>query len=167
MSLATRLTDLALRVATEAKQLRTLINGNAPSLAALTTVEKSNLVAAINEIAAAASGAGHIDDSSTSTTTAWSSSKTSSEIAAATAALVDAAPGALDTLNELAAALGDNPNFATELSAAVAARVRYDAAQTLTAPQQAQARTNIGAVATADVGNTDTDFVATFEAGLV
>lgn len=32
------------------------------------------------------------------------------------AALVDSAPGTLDTLNELAAALGDDPNFATTVS---------------------------------------------------
>jgi len=36
------------------------------------------------------------------------------------AAFVDAAPGALDTLNELAAALGDDPNFATTVLNAVA-----------------------------------------------
>ena len=34
--------------------------------------------------------------------------------------LVDAAPGALDTLNELAAALGDDPNFATTITNAIA-----------------------------------------------
>jgi hypothetical protein len=43
--------------------------------------------------------------------------------------------------------------------------VRYDA-QVLTAPQQLQARTNIGAVASSDVGNTDEDFVTIFNAGL-
>lgn len=36
------------------------------------------------------------------------------------AALVDTAPGTLDTLNELAAALGDNPNFATDVLAQIA-----------------------------------------------
>jgi hypothetical protein len=36
--------------------------------------------------------------------------------AAAAAALVDSAPGTLDTLNELAASLGDDPNFATTVS---------------------------------------------------
>lgn len=41
-------------------------------------------------------------------------------VAAAIAALVDAAPGTLDTLNELAAALGDDPNFATTLTNALA-----------------------------------------------
>jgi uncharacterized protein YfkK (UPF0435 family) len=33
--------------------------------------------------------------------------------------LVDAAPGTLDTLNELAAALGDDPNFATTIAASI------------------------------------------------
>ena len=32
------------------------------------------------------------------------------------ASLVDSAPGTLDTLNELAAALGDDPNFATTVT---------------------------------------------------
>jgi hypothetical protein len=36
------------------------------------------------------------------------------------AALVDSSPGALDTLNELAAALGDDPNFATTMTNALA-----------------------------------------------
>ncbi len=44
-----------------------------------------------------------------------------------TAAIVDTAPITLDTLNELAAALGDDPNFATTINNALAARVQsYD-----------------------------------------
>ena len=39
--------------------------------------------------------------------------------ASAAAALVDASPATLDTLNELAAALGDDPNFATTVSTAL------------------------------------------------
>lgn len=35
------------------------------------------------------------------------------------AELVDSAPGALDTLNELAAALGDDPNFATTIATSI------------------------------------------------
>lgn len=38
-------------------------------------------------------------------------------------ALVDSAPGALDTLNELAAALGDDPNFATTVTNEIATKV--------------------------------------------
>ena len=37
--------------------------------------------------------------------------------------LVDAAPGTLDTLNELAAALGDDPNFATTVTNSIAGKV--------------------------------------------
>lgn len=43
-------------------------------------------------------------------------------ITAQIAALVDSAPGALDTLNELAAALGDDPNFAASITAAIAGK---------------------------------------------
>lgn len=77
-------------------------------------------------------------------------------VTAAVDALVDGAPGALDTLEELAAALGDDPNFATTVTTALANRVRFDAAQTLTAPQQTQARTNIGAASTAQGTKADT-----------
>ena len=52
MSLATNVSDAMTRIATEAKALRTLINGNASNLAALTTTDKTNLVNAINEVAA-------------------------------------------------------------------------------------------------------------------
>lgn len=41
---------------------------------------------------------------------------------AALAALVDSSPGTLDTLNELAAALGDDPNFATTMTNLLAAK---------------------------------------------
>ena len=39
------------------------------------------------------------------------------------AALVDAAPGTLDTLNELAAALGDDPNYAATTAASIATKL--------------------------------------------
>lgn len=45
------------------------------------------------------------------------------QVAAAVAALVDTAPGTLDTLNELAAALGDDPNFATTVTNSIAGKV--------------------------------------------
>ena len=53
------------------------------------------------------------------------------------------------------------------LTAAIDKRVRFDAAQTLSNTEQTQARNNIGAVASTDIGNTDTDFVALFEAQLI
>ena len=47
---------------------------------------------------------------------------TTAFVAAAIAALVDAAPGTLDTLNELAAALGDDANFASTITTALAGK---------------------------------------------
>lgn len=44
-----------------------------------------------------------------------------------TALLVDSAPGTLDTLNELAAALGDDANFATTMTTALAGKQPLDA----------------------------------------
>ncbi len=53
---------------------------------------------------------------------AYSSAQTDTAIAAAIANLVDASPGALDTLNELAAALGDDANFAATMTTALATK---------------------------------------------
>lgn len=47
---------------------------------------------------------------------------------AAIAALADSAPATLDTLNELAAALGDDPNFATTITNQLSLRTRKFAA---------------------------------------
>lgn len=212
MSLSSNVTDLATRVGTEAKALRTMINGNAADLASLTTTAKSNLVAAINEIEAAVSASSGIDDGVTGTSTTWSSQKITDEDAATLASangytdtavggiditdliddvtpsssttysstkigsdltaainnLVDSAPGTLDTLNELAAALGDDPAFATTVTTALGNRVRTDtAAQGLDSTQQSNARTNIDAASATAVGSTSANYVTTFEAALV
>ena len=52
---------------------------------------------------------------------------TTAFVKAETAALIDSAPGTLDTLNELAAALGDDPNFATTISSSIAGKQPLDA----------------------------------------
>jgi len=44
----------------------------------------------------------------------------------AVSALVDSAPGTLDTLNELAAALGDDPNFATTVATSIGTKWTQD-----------------------------------------
>ena len=149
-SLQVRITDLATRIATEIKSVKTLVNGNAADLSALTTTQKASLVAAINELKTALDALGTpitISDSTSSTTQVWSSSKVASEITAAKNALTNGAAAALDTLSEIAAALGY--------------RLRFDDVQTLTAQQKTQACTNLG------VGEPDTDFVTTFNSGLV
>ncbi|HII1779185.1 TPA: tail fiber protein, partial [Escherichia coli] len=51
-------------------------------------------------------------------------------VMAAIAALVDSSPDALNTLNELAAALGNDPNFATTMTNALAGKQPKDATLT-------------------------------------
>lgn len=141
---------------------------NQGALASLNTTAKTSLVAAINEVLAASGGGVTIDDVTPSLTTVYSSTKTANEISAAIAALVDSAPGTIDTLNELAAALGDDPNFATTVTTALGQRVAVTA-QTFTGGEQTQARTNIGAAAATDLstlqtslGNVEADIVTLY-----
>jgi len=163
-TLVVRISDLATRMATECKSLRTLLNANGADLSALTTTQKASLVAAINELKTALDALGTpitISDSTSSTTQVWSSSKVASEITAAKNALTSGAAAALDTLSELAAALGNDANFASTITTALGYRLRFDAVQTLTTEQKTQACANLG------IGEPDTDFVTTFNSGLV
>lgn len=172
-TLVQRIQDLATAIAVESKAHKTMINGNAATLSALLTTDKSNLVAAVNElktlldqVADDVGDAAVINDAGTGTDVAWSASKIALEIQAAKDALTNGAATALDTLAELAAAIGNDANFASTVTTALGNRVRVDAAQTFTAPQQLQARANIGAQSAAEIGNPDTDFAAVFATGL-
>ena len=163
MTLEARVVALAQAIGTDVKTLTTAVG----SLGSLTTTAKSSLVAAINEIAQAAASATGIDDGVTSGASTWSSSKINSEISGAISDLVGGAGAALDTLKELADALGNDPSFATTIATQIANRVRYDEAQTLTAPQKAQACDNIGAASLVATGDLDRDFAAAYTAAKV
>ncbi|WP_020406556.1 hypothetical protein [Hahella ganghwensis] len=162
MSLQTRIESLVLRIAQEFNTL----NSKTGALASLTTTDKSSLVAAINELQAAVTNGTGIDDANVALTTTYSSSKIVSLLDTLKAEILGGADAAYDTLLEIQQLLQDGTTGLDALLAAVNNRVRFDAPQTLTVPEQTQARSNIGAVATTDVGNTDTDFVAIFEAAL-
>ena len=119
----------------------------------------TSLVAAINAITAQATGL--IDDSATSadTDSTLSASKIYALIAAAKDALLNGAGSALDTLKELADALGNDPNFAATVAMSLANRVAFDVLQNKTVEQQAIAQQNIG------LGDlTNADFVALLNA---
>lgn len=77
-------------------------------------------------------------------------------------ALVDSAPNTLNTLNEIAAAINDDPNFNTTVTTSLGNRLRVDtASQGLTSTQKSNARTNIGLtdaeIKTAYENNSDTN----------
>lgn len=158
MTLQTNLQSLISAVATDIKSLTTK-QGN---LANLTTTEKTNLVGALNELKTAISSvdltALLADTTASATNKTWSIDKIKSEISGSINALVNGAPAALDTLKELADLLSSNDSAINSLVTSVSNRVRFDAAQTLTAEQQAQACTNIG------IGNPETDLAAAYAA---
>ena len=163
MSLQTQLNSFVLRVAEEFNTVK----GRTGTLTALTTTDKSSLVAAINELKAAIVTAVMIDDLQVSTTTTYSSNKVVTLLDALKADILGGADPAYDTLLELQQALQNDQSGIAALTSAIDKRVRFDAAQTLTVLEQQQARTNIGAVAATDIGDVATDFVALFEAALV
>lgn len=178
MSLQTQITALAQLIGDDVEILLAQ-DGN---LASLNTTDKTSLVAAINEVlnstpAGALLAANDLSDVTNAGTARTnldvkSAAEITSEISAAIAAVtlatlgglnqaevdarvqlvVDTAPAALDTLNELAAALGDDPNFSATITAQLSNKVDFGTAQTLTTAQQLQACENIG------VGDPEHDF---------
>ena len=66
-------------------------------------------------------------------------------ISTAVSNLIDGAPSALNTLNEIAAAIADDATFYSTVNDKLDNRVRVDASQTLTSAQKLQARENIDA----------------------
>lgn len=177
-TLATRLSDLATRIASECKSIRTLVNGNASSNVTLITTAKSNLVAAINEVKAQinnsdAAGYAKINDTATSgATITYSVDKIKSEIASTAAATKDAILGgagaAYDTLSELQALIQGEAADITNIMTALGNRLRVDINnQGLTATQKANGRANLDAYGSVELGNPDTDFTVVFANGLV
>lgn len=168
-------------VGTDIKEART----RQGDLTALNTTARSSLVAAINEVRALAmagggggeGGGAPIDDAAGDGDTAvtWSANKIHDEIVARVNALglqlTAGASAALDTFAELAAAMGNDPSFATTIATGLSNRVRFDASQTLSGAQATQARNNIAAASAAAltalvdaIGNPDADFVAVYNA---
>nr|WP_294863973.1 hypothetical protein [uncultured Pseudogulbenkiania sp.] len=152
MSLATQLIAALQLIGADVKALRAADG----SLAALSTTEKSSLVAAINEVLAIAQDAGAINDAAASASSTYSSSKIVSLLASLKSELLGGASAAYDTLKEIEQKLGSEDTAINNLLTAVANRVSFADAQTLTAAQQLQACTNLG------VGDPATDFAAAY-----
>lgn len=166
-----RIIALAQAVGADMKAIRLSIG----DLTALSTTAKSNLVLALNELyatvqAMAGNGGASIDDNAGdgATTVTWSADKIHDTIELAKTTvkndLTAGASAALDTLSELAAALGDDPNFAQTIASGLAMRVRVDAAQTFSAAEKTQGRQNIGAFGAAEIGDPDADLAAAYNA---
>jgi hypothetical protein len=145
LSLQVRLSDLTTAIATDVKQLRTWITGSSTgTLSGLTTTAKSDLVSAINEVKAGSSGAPPAASTSVQgvieiATLAEVATGTDSiravtpegvrqeRVALKAEILGPSVPAALDTLDELAAALADDANFASSVTTSLAGKQPLDA----------------------------------------
>ena len=115
---------------------------------------QDDIAAALAAIAALPSVASLINDAAGAgvTNKTWSADKLVSEFAAAITAavaqakteIVDGAPAAYDTLLEIASYISTDQTQAAAILLALDNRVRFDAAQTLSAAEQEQAQANIG-----------------------
>lgn len=183
MTLETRLANFVTAVGTDYKQLRSWMTGSSSGdLTGLTTTNKASFVGAINEVNAKPSSVpsdasetvkGIVELASlaevatgTDATRAVTAAGVRQERLAVRAEILGAGvPATLDTLDEIAAAVGDDANFATTITTALGNRVRVDTAvQNLTTTQQSNARINIAAVGSAEIGNPETDLVALYTA---
>jgi len=160
LSLSARIESLVIRLAQEFNDVRQTTG----DLAQLNTSAKASLVEAINELQAGLSWS-PINDLQVANDTTYSSSKIVELLNVLKNEILGGAGAAFDTLLEIQQALQSGTSGMDALLAAVNSRVRFDGAQTLTEPQRAQARDNIGAASVDQVGP-DQDFVALFNAAL-
>ena len=128
----------------------------------------TNLVSAI--LAALDAGniaASLIDDTAGDgvTNKTWSANQIHDHVLTQLTNVIGTAPAVLDTLSEIAAALGNDENFATHVAEALSFRVRVDAAQNFPNAQKQQGRDNIGAAAQSDLATTNQN-LATLNANL-
>ena len=142
------------------------LKSNVGTLSSLSTTERTSTVAAINELkaeiqsVASSVGATINDAATTSTTQTWSVTKIAAEIQVAVDSLIDSAPGTLDTLNELAAAIQSNDGDLSGIITSLTKRVRVDGAQAFTALEKQQARDNIDVFSKDEIGDINFDFAA-------
>lgn len=147
-----RIAELAQAIAQDIKELKSTQG----LLDSLPTTSKTSLVDAINELYLAISNSTGVDDSAENAITTWSSSKIRESINTAISELINGSSSALDTLKELADALGSDANFAATLAEQMGKRVRVDESQMFSTTEQLTACTNIG------IGDPDTDLLAVY-----
>ncbi len=160
MSLEVNLQNLITAIGTEMKDIRASVNSptaKAADVATALNTTATTIVGAINELLASVNGLASTDglaegttnlyftdaradarvqaainDSGVAATDLWSAVKIGQEITGAINGVLDGAPAALDTLNELAAAINDNGNYAAGITAALALKADKTEVKTVT-----------------------------------
>lgn len=168
MTLEQRLSLLITAIGTDHKSQATQIADVLNKLGTLTnlsTTAKTSLVNAINEVyAIAQSGSNVIDDLQTaSLVKTYSITKIKSEIAQLKSDLLGGVPAvAFDTLKEIADYIGTDQTATSGMTVAIGNRVSYTQADNKTVSEKTQARANIDAYGSVEIGNPDADLVALY-----
>ena len=168
MTLEQRLTLLVSAIGTDHKAQATQIADiltKIGTLGNLNTTAKTSLVNAVNEVyAIAQSGSNVIDDTQTASLfKTYSITKIKAEIAQLKSDLLGGVPAvAFDTLKEIADYIGTDQTATSSMAIAIGNRLSYTQADNRTLTEKAQARANIDAYGSVEIGNPDTDLVALY-----
>ena len=142
------------QITTLLKQVNSTLKGNQGDLTKLSTSDKTSLVNALNELKVTIDNKTPINDSQNTTANIWSATKISNEITTAITNLINGADVSSDTLKKLADKI-------TALAQADNGLVSAKVAQSFTAPEKLQARNNIDVYSKSEIGDINTNFVAT------
>lgn len=143
-----------LRLVQLLKGVRDSLDAKIGNRASLSTVAKSDLVSAINEVQASITGLSQIDDTTAAANKTFSSNKINALMNQLKSDILNGADADHDSLKELQDAI-------LAVAQADAGLVSAMQAQNFDTLEQAQGRANIGAAAAADLGDlTGLDFVA-------
>lgn len=121
------------------------------SVANLQTLDKTSLVAALNELVSdynailvhISDEANRLDDSKVTENAIWSVNKIMSQISITKDMIIAGSPEAYDTLKKITDYLHNNDNEVTTLINFLSGTIRFDEFQNLNAQQKLQATTNI------------------------
>ena len=168
-TLEQRLGELILALGVDVKALRNkdvAIETTIGDLANLTSDQKGSIVAAINEVLAIAkTGSSVIDDNALPVAfdKTYSVAKILTMLADLRSEIMGGLPpSTLDTIKEIADWIANDETAMSGILSSLGKRVAVDTAQTFTATEQAQGRSNIGAQEAAAIGDTNTDLVALY-----
>ena len=142
------------QITTLLKQVNTTLKGNQGDLTKLSTADKTSLVNALNELKTSIDNKTSINDSQATTANTWSATKISNEITKAINTLINGADSSSDDFKEVADKIA-------ALMQADNGLVSTSQAQTFTAAQKLQARSNIDVYSKAEIGDINTNFVTT------
>ena len=142
------------QITTLLKQVNTTLKSNQGDLTKLSTANKTSLVNALNELKTLIDNKTSINDSQSTTTNTWSATKISNEITTAITKLINGADSSSDDFKDVADKIAALIQADNGLVSAIQA-------QSFTAAQKLQARSNIDVYSKAEIGDINTNFVTT------